>query len=883
VLFFVLFILFAVFLSFAAFPASAAEKFKVSVLPFEINAPAQLEYLKKGLQDMFSVRLEKLGTDMTNPALVNKHPLAYSILRPKTASEMGKDLSSSFIIQGSLTQIGKKLSLDVKLFDLKTMQPPFFFYRVAGDMDALSGIVDGLAESLYNKITGVPQVDSVEVMGNKRVEKEAILAVIQTKKGNPLNRDRLDQDLRDVYKMGFFKDVKIETEEGAEGKRVIFHVVEKPSIGKISFEGNRKIKTDELKNELGIKLYSILDENQVKQSINRLTAFYRTKKYYNAEIRERTEPLPNNEVLLRYIIDEHKKVYIRKIEFIGNKAFGDGVLTDLMQTSKKGFFSWITSSGYLDRKKLDFDVQNIAAYYHNHGFINAKVGEPKVVYEKGKGLKITIEIEEGEQFQVGHVSIQGDLIKPSEELLKITRIGKEKEFNRETVRKDMLALRNVYADEGYAYVEISPSTKENVKNHKVDVTYRISKGSLIHFERILITGNTVTRDNVIRREIKAVEGGTFSGKDLRKSMENLHRLGFFEDVSVNTKRGNQQNSMILDVHVKERPTGYFSVGIGYSSVDKIMLSFQIAENNLFGYGQTLSASAKLGSVSREYNIKFTEPWFLGRELSLGLDIYKWSREYDEYTKDSWGGSVSLGFPLGLDEYTKGSTQYTYDNADITDVADTAALVVRDMIGENVTSSITLGIKRDSTDRPWDPHKGSINSFSFEYAGGPLGGDLYFNKYQARTAWYFPLPWDTVFLVQGRWGYVGQRSGGKLPVFEKFFLGGINTVRGFKYATISPRDPATGDKIGGEKMMVYNLEYRFPLQREQGVVGVVFFDAGNVFEKDEAVTFSEIRQGAGVGIRWYSPVGPLRIEYGKNLHPRGDEASDNLEFTMGGTF
>jgi outer membrane protein insertion porin family len=511
------------------------------------------------------------------------------------------------------------------------------------------------------------------------------------------------------------------------------------------------------------------------------------------------------------------------------------------------------------------------------------VGEPKVVYEKGKGLKITIEIEEGEQFQVGHVSIQGDLIKPSEELLKITRIGKEKEFNRETVRKDMLALRNVYADEGYAYVEISPSTKENVKNHKVDVTYRISKGSLIHFERILITGNTVTRDNVIRREIKAVEGGTFSGKDLRKSMENLHRLGFFEDVSVNTKRGNQQNSMILDVHVKERPTGYFSVGIGYSSVDKIMLSFQIAENNLFGYGQTLSASAKLGSVSREYNIKFTEPWFLGRELSLGLDIYKWSREYDEYTKDSWGGSVSLGFPLGLDEYTKGSTQYTYDNADITDVADTAALVVRDMIGENVTSSITLGIKRDSTDRPWDPHKGSINSFSFEYAGGPLGGDLYFNKYQARTAWYFPLPWDTVFLVQGRWGYVGQRSGGKLPVFEKFFLGGINTVRGFKYATISPRDPATGDKIGGEKMMVYNLEYRFPLQREQGVVGVVFFDAGNVFEKDEAVTFSEIRQGAGVGIRWYSPVGPLRIEYGKNLHPRGDEASDNLEFTMGGTF
>lgn len=797
--------------------------------------------------------------------------------------QLAKALNSSFIVDGSLTELGKKLSVDVRLFDVKSGEQPFYFYGVAEDIHALPSAVDRVVASVCNKIFGVPQVDSVLVEGNKRVEKDAILAVIDTKKGRPLDSGQLDQDLRDVYKMGYFKDVQIETEPGAKGEKVIFKVTEKPSVGKISFEGNKKVKADDLKKELGIKLYSILDENQVKQSIGRLKDFYRKKGYYNAEIEEKSESLPNNEVLLRYVINEQKKIFIYKIEFLGNKAFDEDDLQDLMQTSEKGFFSFITDSGYLDREKLNFDVQKIAAFYQNHGYINAKVGEPKVTYVKGKGLKITVEVEEGAQYKASAVSVEGDLIQAPEKLLKKVRIGKEKEFNRETVRKDMLALRNVYADEGYAYAEVSPSTKNDEENKKVNITYKISKGPKVHFERINIAGNTVTRDNVIRRELKAVEGGYFSGEDLRKSMENLNRLGFFENVSVDTKRGQREDSMVLDVQVKERPTGYFSAGVGYGSVDKTMLSFQIAENNLLGYGQSLSATARIGVVSSEYDIRFVEPWFLGRDLSLGVDVYKWAREYDDYTKDSYGSSVSIGFPIGLDEYSKASIRYTYDNADITDVADTAAVAVRDMIGKNVTSSMTLGISRDSRDRLWDTHKGSINSISFEYAGGVFGGDLYFNKYEAKSAWYFPLPWDTVFLAQGRLGYEVQRSGGKLPVFEKYTLGGIDSVRGFDYASISPRDPATGDKIGGEKMMVYNFEYRFPLQREQGVIGVVFFDAGNVFEKDVDWTFTGIRRSVGAGIRWYSPVGPLRLEYGKVLDPRENEASGNWEFSIGGSF
>jgi len=344
--------------------------------------------------------------------------------------------------------------------------------------------------------------------------------------------------------------------------------------------------------------------------------------------------------------------------------------------------------------------------------------------------------------------------------------------------------------------------------------------------------------------------------------------------------------MILDVNVKERRTGSFSIGAGYSSVDKAIATFQVSQNNLMGRGQKISTSARLGSKSSQYDIRFIEPWLFDRPLSTSFNLYKWEREYDEYTKDSLGVGLSVGFPLtglGLDEFTRGSVGYAYDNADISDIADEASQVIKDMEGSNVTSSITIGIRRDSKDRPWNTHEGSVNSLSFEYAGGLLGGDAYFNKYRARSAWYFPVIWDTVFLVQGRWGYVTRRSGGDLPVYQKFRLGGINSVRGFDYASISPVDPATGDRIGGEKMMVYNLEYRFPLVAEQGIVGLVFFDAGNVFEKDESWTFSGIRRTAGAGIRWYSPIGPLRLEYGKNLDRREGEDSGNWEFTVGGIF
>jgi outer membrane protein insertion porin family len=865
---------------------SAAEKEAVAVLPFEVHASKPLDHLRVGLQEMLTGRLADRGLKMRGTQEINQHSLAFEPgLKRADLVRLGRDLDVGWVVSGSLTQIGEKASLDLQVINITAKKPPFYLFMVSPELDALEETIVKVAKSVYNEVSGVTQVDSVDVQGNLRVEKAAILAVIDTAKGDMLDHERLDQDLRNIYKMGFFTDVKIETKEGPRGRVVVFHVTEKPSIGRISFEGNEKEDADDLRKEVGLKRYSILDRNAVRQGTNRLREYYRKKGYYRVEIEEKIETLPNNEVHVQYLIEENEKIYISKIEFLGNRRFDDDTLRDLMETSEKGLLSWITKSGYLDRKKLDFDLQKISAYYHNHGFIHAKVGEPLIKYEKEAGLRITIDIQEGHEYTVGEVMIEGELIRPVEELLKEVRINKREVFNRETVRNDIQTLRDLYADEGYAYSEISPRMLEDDENFSVDITYEISKEEKVRFERINIDGNTATRDKVIRRELKVVEGEYFSAKDLRRSAENLHRLGFFEDVQINTRKGSAEDLMLLDVRVKERPTGSFSLGAGYSSVDKSFGVLEIAQNNFLGLGQKLVGSAKLGEISSEFDIKFVEPWLLDKPLSLGIDLYRIEEddEDEEYTKESFGSAVNFGFPLGIDDFTEGSVKYGYDDSDIRNVSETASLEIRDMEGRNVTSSVTLGITRDSRDKPWNTTKGSVNRLTFEYAGGGLGGDVYFNKYFARSAWYFPLFWDTVLLLQGRWGFIEERDGGKLPVFHKFRLGGINTVRGFDYRSISPLDPDTGDRIGGEKMMAYNLEYRFPLLKEQGVVGLVFFDAGNVFTDEENYTFSDIRRSVGTGIRWYSPVGPLRLEYGHVLNRRTGEPSGNWEFTVGGVF
>jgi len=856
---------------------------KIAVLPFKIYMLKPMDHFVSGLQEMLTTRLAKEGFDLIDPVTINKGELSrITVSELDYARGIGKERGIDWIIKGSLTQIGKKISLDLTIIPISTEKRPFSIFVVGDRIDKLDQIIERIAVTATNRMKGVIQIDSVSIKGNKRIETDAILAVIESQKGAKYDQDILNKDLRSIYRMGFFEDIQIDTEESPGGKSVVFKVSEKPSIGKITLLGTKKIDQKDLMNVVGIKKYSIINREAIKDSIERLKEHYHQEGYYHVEIKESIEDLPNNEVALVYKINEKDRAYIREISFEGNVAFDDDDLKDLMETSEKGFFSFLTESGNLDKKKLEGDIFKIKSFYQNNGYIKARVGEPDIFYKASEGLIITVTINEGPQYAIGKVMFEGDLIKDVGELYQALKITKEKVYNREVIRADTLSLSEIYSDEGYAFVDVSPDIKEDDKEHTVDITYKIFKGKKVRFKRIAITGNDRTRDKVIRRELEVIEGGYFSGNKLKRSTQNLYRLGFFEEVGVNTKKGSSDEEMILDIHVKERPTGMFSFGIGYSSVEHTIGTIQISQNNLFGRGQSLSGKASLSNKAARYTLSFIEPWLFDKPLSAGIDLYNWEYEYDEYTKDSTGGKLKFGFPLGMD-FTRASAIYTYDDAEIRDVLETASQIIKDMIGRSVTSSLTLGISRDSRDRRFNARKGSVNSLAVEYAGGFLGGDNYFTKYRARSAWFFPFFLDSAFSIQGKWGYIDQRPGGELPVYEKFTLGGMNTVRGFEYGDISPVDPATGDRIGGEKMMVYNIEFRFPLQKEQGVMGVLFFDAGNVFTKDEDYTFSGIRSGAGVGIRWYSPAGPLRLEWGKNLNPKPGEPKSVWEFTIGTPF
>jgi outer membrane protein insertion porin family len=861
----------------------------VAVFPFTVNTPKPMEHLRQELQEMFTARMAGKGFRVINPTEVNKHPkVLLPRLQPQEILDIGKELKADIIITGSLTQVGKKISLDLKVFQPKETKPPLSIFVVEDTMDQLTDAVDKSVESLLNQIAGVEQIDSIRVTGNRRIEAEAILAVVESKKGERLDYDKLDRDLRAIYRMGFFTDVKIQTENGPSGKIVTFQVTEKRSIGKITFVGNKKIKDEDLSKESGIKQYSILNLSDVKQSVNRLKDFYRQKGYYNVEIKDKIEDLPHNEVALIYDITEGEKVYIRKIEFVGNKNVPSKELKKVMDTSEKGLLYFITDSGVLDRKKLDFDVQKLTIYYQNKGYIKAKVGEPKITYEKGLGLIITIEVTEGERYTVNDVKIEGNLIKPEDELLKLTKIKEQKFFDREVLRQDVLALKNAYGNEGYAYAEVVPVTHENDKAHTVDVTYRISEGKKVRFERITISGNTQTRDNVIRRDLEVYEGELYSGTGIQQSTANLKRLGYFEDVDMQTKPGSKDDLVDLNVNVKERPTGSFSVGAGYGGGIGAYGILSVAQNNLFGRGLKLSAAATIGTITQSFNVSFVDPRVFDMHLEFGVDLIKWTYVYDEYTRDSGGGDVHIGFPVGLDKYTLGRIRYLYDNTLIEDIQPGAANVIQEMQGRSITSSMIFSIERDSRDAPFSTTKGSDNLISFQYAGGIFGGNLNFNRYEAKSAWYIPTPFNTVLATQGKGGYLEARGGGflpggSLPVYQKYMIGGLGTVRGYPYFSISPVDPVTGDKIGGEKMLVFNIEERFPLFKEQGIVGVVFFDAGNVWTQDQAFSFSTVRKSVGVGVRWYSPAGPIVVDYGYIIEPLPGDPTGGVDFAMGGTF
>lgn len=848
------------------------ERVRVTVLPFEVHSRQPLAYLKTRIPEVIRGHLRDEGAVIVEP------PGAVIARTQPEIQELGRRLAADYMIWGSLTWIGEKFSIDARMIDVYGRKPLRTFYVEGDSIENLPLIVKDLSRDFGIALFKREPVARIDIRGNDRIEDDAIRRVIETEPGDVYLPKALSQDLRAIWSMGYFDDVRAETQAAPGGKAVIYRVEEKPTIRYINILKNRVFDDEEIRANISLSTGSILNIFSVENNVKRIETFYKEKNYHNVNVEYRVERLKNNQADLEFIVNEGSKIHIKTITFQGNDAYTDKELKKLMKTSEKGFFSWITSSGELNPEDLNQDAARITSFYHNNGYIQARVSDPQVRYED-EWIYVSIKIDEGAQYRVGQVDIDGDIIKTEAELKTAVAINDKEHYSRETVRKDVLALTDIYADEGYAYADVSPLIKQDPDDLTVDITYRIEKGKPVFFEKIIISGNVKTRDKVIRRQLKVIEKERYSGKRLKRSIRDLQRLDYFEDVNVNTVRGGAEDQMILKIDVSEKPTGTFSFGGGYSSVENLFAMASISQRNLFGRGQTVQLKAEVGGTTSRYTFSFTEPWLFDIPLSAGFDLYNWDRDYDTYDKDSTGGGLRFGYPVA--DYTRLYLSYSYELADINNVADDASDLVRELSGENVTSAVTTTLRYDSRDRMFNPTEGGDHSISVEYAG--LGGDIGFIKYMGEAGQYFPLFWGTVGFIHGRAGYVEENSSGSLPDYERFYLGGMNSLRGFDWRDISSYDE-NGDKIGGVKFAQLNIEYLIPLVKEAGVVGVLFFDAGNVYDEDQDFDLGVTRESAGFGFRWYSPMGPIRIENGYILDPReGEDSGGRWEFTMGSAF
>jgi outer membrane protein insertion porin family len=800
----------------------------------------------------------------------------------KVMQDIAAKTDSDNLATGNLTLIGNQVSVDIKLFDLLSPSNPTYYYQTADSPEGLQEAFNKIVFEIEQYIGRDFRVASIAPEGNKRIDSGAILRKIKTKAGDAYNQATLREDLKSIYAMGYFNDVQIDVSDTQKGKKVVFRIIEKPVIKSVLFEGTDELKEEDIKEAANIKEHFILNPSKITVAEEAIRQLYKTKGFYNSKITSKISYPDDQGAVVQFVIDEGVKMYIKEISVEGNTTFDDDELLDQIETSEKWFLSWLTEGGLLDMNMVQQDAGRIITYYNNQGFLEAKIADPEISQEK-EYLYVKFIVEEGPRFRVGTVDITGDLLEGKDELIDLLTIRDEEYLSKQAIRNDILKLTDYYAEAGFAFANIRPIITKTPSGDRMDVTFNISKNNLVYIDRITIRGNSRTRDNVIRRELRIAEGGVFDSKALRESTQALQRLSFFEEVNIIPEPSLDPDRMNVIIEVKEKSTGNFSIGAGFSSADNLILMGQISENNFLGRGDTLSLSANLSGSSSRYNLGYTNPHLNDSALSWGLDLFSTEREYDDYTKESKGGGLRIGYPIFGKWKLYGN--YSFTDTDLTEVLPTASRVIRDSVDLHITSAIKMSFVRDTRNKLYGASEGSRNVVSIKYGGGPLGGDAQFTKVEGSSGWYFPMPFKTVFHIKGSAGQVFENEAGKLPVYERFYLGGLNSIRGFEFGKVSPIDPDTGDRIGGDKMWYTNTEVIFPLLETQGLRGAVFYDAGQVMNDDEdwGDATDNIKNTVGLGIRWLSPMGPLRVVWGFNLNPQPDEDDSVWDFSVGGTF
>ena len=787
-------------------------------------------------------------------------------------------------------------------------------------------------------------VRSVRVRGTRYIEEAAVLARIRLRRGDTLTPDKIRADIASVYDTGFFDDVAVKAREIEGGVEVIYEVVEKPAVVDVRIEGNKKIDTEDLTELLDVRSYGVLNEAKVQSTAQALRDKYVEKGFYLAEITPRIDKVGTDRVQVVFEVVENRKVLVQQIAFLGNDNVPDRKIKRYMQTKEGGFAPWLTNRGTFDRDTIDADQQVVQYVYLEEGYVDVRVEPPQVYLSPDKRwIYASFKIDEGPRYDLDEVTIRGDFAPElglTEEvarqivdgvpvvdiqenqwrvsngkrprkyprLKRTARLEQGKAFKYSTMEAVRTNLQRMWQDQGYAFVNVIARPIPDPETRTVDIRFDVDKGEKVRIGRIRISGNDPTFDKVVRREILLSEGDVYRGSLVDASRFRLLRTGFFEDVSISTPRGEGDDVLDLNVKVTEQPTGSFSLGLGYSTVARLQVNASIQKANFLGLGYNINAQIQWSALQRNASVSFFDPFFLDSRWTFRIDGF-WQEQRFQFDQYQRGASIGIGRYLDRQDSFTLSLDYTIEDVGLVSLeAYRTRLVGGELFRNGLTSSVGLTLTLDRRNNRQFPTAGYFLSANVSLSGGfragdrmvsLLGGDFNFVESRFNFRFYQPLIPNSDWLVlrfNTSLGAVFSTDGRVVPFIHRFRAGGINSVRGFQWFSLGPTlravrsdDPTAGDSalvIGGEQSWVNNIELESPIIKAAGISLVVFFDAGNAFGDpwgEGALNPLRLRTAAGAGVRWRSPIGPLRFELGFPLKPREDERRSVFDFSIGSFF
>jgi outer membrane protein insertion porin family len=750
----------------------------------------------------------------------------------------------------------------------------------------------GVGAPLYAQ-EGAPLVTSVTIRGQKRIESQAIEGRLTLKANDRYTADALRAQVKILYATGYFEDVQVETEPSVGGIAVVFVLLEKPFITEIVFDGNEELSDDKLKEKLTIKSQTFLDQQQAKESAEKIRLAYQEDGFFNCQVIPVIQTVDEDRKRLTYFIKEGTKAKVRRVHFEGMRAVTKEEMFKV--TAIREWIPWyglitqlkvpslLSDAGVLKREELGNDIERMREVYLNKGYLNVQISQPTLeLSEDKKWFEINYAIVEGEPFIVQEVGFRGNTVFEDHELREGLNIKPGEIFQRAKIRGEITRITDMYGAKGYAFADVVPNVTPDNNARTATILLNVKEGEMMRIREIHVSGNDKTRDNVVRRELRLDEQDVIDTLALKRSFQRLNNLNFFETVEILPQQVDV-DKVDLNVKVKEKPTGQFSIGGGFSTLDKLVAIADITEGNLGGRGWLGRIRGQLGQQRSLGLITFRNPYVNDSYNALQLDIYRTMTNYISYFESKSGASAT--WSRWLSEYVNGSVSLFAEQLEYRDPQDGLCPdlipLICTQLGTQSSTGFRSSIFRDTRDYYLDPRTGWRMSIGVDYGTPALGGTNHFYKLFFDVVKYTPLIYDTRFSLRFRYGQVEGLEGKPIPLTERFFVGGINTMRGFVFGRAGPVTPS-GSLLGAAKELIFNNDFIFTISSEAKLNGVIFFDYGNGFDDNEPLSLT-LRSAVGFEARWISPFGPLRAAYGINLDPRPTERQGVFEFTIGSLF